>query len=116
MRIGGWHAFVLVAVAIPGIVPAEAADTSGSGVVVGIQGEILTNSHVVENCAIINIRLSSGGSETAAVIARDQRNDLAVVRASKPLASVALGYPLGIKYQVQRLRKSVDAPCFSSAF
>jgi hypothetical protein len=23
---------------------------------------------------------------------------------------------LGIKYQVQRLRKSVDAPCFSSAF
>jgi hypothetical protein len=24
--------------------------------------------------------------------------------------------PLGIKYQVQRLKKSVDAPCFSSAF
>ena len=23
---------------------------------------------------------------------------------------------LGIKYQVQRLKKSVDAPCFSSAF
>jgi hypothetical protein len=25
-------------------------------------------------------------------------------------------YLLGIKYQVQRLKKSVDAPCFSSAF
>jgi hypothetical protein len=25
-------------------------------------------------------------------------------------------WQLGIKYQVQRLKKSVDAPCFSSAF
>ena len=25
-------------------------------------------------------------------------------------------YQLGIKHQVQRLKKSVDAPCFSSAF
>jgi DHA1 family inner membrane transport protein len=30
--------------------------------------------------------------------------------------SDGVSYSLGIKYQVQRLKKSVDAPCFSSAF
>jgi putative ABC transport system substrate-binding protein len=31
-------------------------------------------------------------------------------------APASIFMPLGIKYQVQRLKKSVDAPCFSSAF
>jgi S1-C subfamily serine protease len=90
---------------------AEAAETSaGSGVVIGTQGEILTNSHVVEDCQKITVQFPSKDSETAVLVARDQRNDLAVVRTSKPLASVAafrdgapvragdtvvaLGYPL----------------------
>jgi hypothetical protein len=101
----------MVVLVVSDITRTEAADTSfGSGVTVATQGEILTNSHVVENCATITIQPSSGGSEAGVVIARDQRNDLAVVRASKPLASViafrdgvpiragdavvALGYPL----------------------
>ena len=93
---------------------AQGADTlSGSGVVIGAKGEILTNSHVVDACQTITVKLASGNSETGAVLARDERNDLAVVRlvgASNLPASVAsfregiplragdvivaLGYPL----------------------
>jgi len=88
----------------------QAADTSGSGVAIGIQGEILTNSHVVENCAKITVQLSSNNSQTALLVARDQKNDLAVIRIDTAPASVtafrdgtpiragdtvvALGYPL----------------------
>src|SRR6516164_2974678 len=88
----------------------RAADSlSGSGVVVGDHGEVLTNAHVVKACAQIIVRSPAGGSATAQLIARDDKNDLAVVR-TRPLSSVAtfrdgkpvragdaivaLGYPL----------------------
>jgi S1-C subfamily serine protease len=68
----------------------EAADTSaGSGVVIGTQGEILTNSHVVEDCQKITVQFPSKDSETAVLVARDQRNDLAVVRTNKQAVSTA---------------------------
>jgi hypothetical protein len=42
---------------------------------------------------------------------------LAVLGASAPTAALSWQeYEGGIKYQVQRLKKLVDAPCFSSAF
>jgi peptidylprolyl isomerase len=89
----------------------RAADiSSGSGVVIGSKGEILTNAHVVERCAAITVQFSTGNSEAAVLVARDEKNDLAVIR-SKTLPSsvaafrdgaplragdtvVALGYPL----------------------
>jgi S1-C subfamily serine protease len=86
---------------------------SGSGAVIGSNGEILTNSHVVEQCAQITVQFSTGNSEVAVLIARDEKNDLAVVRTKRggispsPVAIlrdgspvragdavVALGYPL----------------------
>ena len=73
---------------------------SGSGVVIGVKGEILTNAHVVEACQTITVKLASGNSEAGAVLARDERNDLAVVRVTgtnNPPASVAMfreGAPL----------------------
>jgi TPR repeat protein len=92
-------------------VPVQAAEiSSGSGVVIGGQGEILTNSHVVEKCEKITVQFSAGNAETAALVARDERNDLAVIRVKTSLTSiatfregtplragdaiVALGYPL----------------------
>ena len=82
---------------------------SGSGVVIGTNGEVLTNSHVAESCTKITIRSSSAAS-AAFLITRDEKNDLAVVRSKLPLSSVAtfregapvragdavvaLGYPL----------------------
>ncbi|TMJ28767.1 MAG: hypothetical protein E6G96_11220 [Alphaproteobacteria bacterium] len=94
----------------PSISAARAADALGSGVAIGSHGEILTNSHVVENCAKITVQLSSNNSQTAALVVRDQKNDLAVIQIDTAPASVAafrdgtsvragdtviaLGYPL----------------------
>ena len=103
-------AFVLVIASAT----AEAADTSaGSGIVIGTKGEILTNSHVVEHCAEITVHFPAQNTEMAALVARDEKNDLAVIRAigaNIPATSVAafrdgapvragdpvvaLGYPL----------------------
>ncbi len=86
-----------------------AADiSSGSGVVIGAHGEVLTNAHVVENCTKITVQ--SSPTSRAYLVARDEKNDLAVVRGSLPAspvavfrdgapvragdAVVALGYPL----------------------
>ena len=98
-----------LAIAISGSALIQAADlTSGSGVVIGANGEVLTNSHVVEKCAKITVRSSSAAS-AAFLVARDEKNDLAVVRTKLPGSSavafreggpvragdavVALGYP-----------------------
>ena len=89
---------------------AQAAEiSSGSGVMIGDHGEVLTNAHVVNACAQIIVRSPAGDSATAQLIASDEKNDLAVVR-TRPLSSVAtfrdgkpvragdtvvvLGYPL----------------------
>ena len=80
---------------------------------IGTKGEILTNSHVVEACQTITVKFASGNSRQGTLVARDQRNDLAVIRLSEtdnppvsiamfreglPVragdAIVALGYPL----------------------
>jgi TPR repeat protein len=49
----------------------------GSGVVVSRNGDILTNDHVIQNCA--NVRIQPTGAEVK-VIAKDAKNDLALLR------------------------------------
>ena len=87
-----------LATLIAGVTPVQAADTvTGSGVVIGAHGEILTNSHVVEDCQQITVQLPSKSTETAVLVARDQKNDLAVVRIDTHPTSVAIfreGAPL----------------------
>jgi lipoprotein NlpI len=90
-----------LATLISGVAAGQAAETSsGSGVVIAAKGEILTNAHVVEACQTITVNLASGNSEAAVLVARDERNDLAVVRltgTNNPPASVAVfreGAPL----------------------
>ena len=47
------------------------ADTvSGSGVVIGTHGEVLTNAHVVEDCTYIIVRSSSAASAAFLVAPR----------------------------------------------
>jgi S1-C subfamily serine protease len=82
---------VVLAMFTIGAASGHAADAlSGSGVVVGGHGEVLTNAHVVNACAQINIRSSAGNLATAQLIVRDEKNDLAVVRSATPLPSVAV--------------------------
>ena len=105
---------VVLTVLINVVSAAQAADTvSGSGVIISVKGEILTNDHVVGACQAITVKLTSGNSETAAVVERDEQDDLAVIRLTEtnnlPIsvasfrdgislraddAIVALGYPL----------------------
>jgi S1-C subfamily serine protease len=103
---------LVVALAITFVVmnTSWAADISvGSGIVIGEHGEVLTNAHVVRNCTQITVRSSSAETAAAFLVARDERNDLAVIRGQVPVRPVAtfreglirpgdtvvvLGYPL----------------------
>lgn len=85
--------------------------STGSGFFVNISGALLTNQHVVNDCAILKIRDSSKIEHDVTVVATDAKNDLALLQMIKPVALpaatfrahssveagenvVALGYPL----------------------
>jgi S1-C subfamily serine protease len=52
---------VLFAALISSAAPVHSADVfSGSGVVIGTNGEVLTNAHVIENCTESRELLASG--------------------------------------------------------
>jgi tetratricopeptide (TPR) repeat protein len=108
-----WVRPCLTAVAVlalpTGAVWAEGTVT-GSGIVIGNGGEILTNAHVADRCDSISIQFASKKTDTAVLVARDQKNDLALLRVANPPSAVAafragapvragdtvvaLGYPL----------------------
>src|ERR1700744_1647941 len=93
-----------------GLVRGAANTISGSGVIVSTGGDILPTAHVVNDCAQISVRNSSGVSTSALLVVRDEPNDLAVIRSKTTYSSVAafregpsvragdavvtLGYPL----------------------
>lgn len=85
--------------------------SSGSGFAVNADGIVLTNSHVVKSCRNIRVTIGDGiRAEAAVVVARDDANDLAALKASfrptdiarfredKPIRSgdevVVVGFPL----------------------
>ena len=52
----------------------------GSGVIVGANGVVLTNNHVVKNATQIRVKLNDGRSFEGEVLGRDPLTDLAVVK------------------------------------
>ena len=86
----------------------EKAVSSGTGFFVTRQGSVVTNAHVVEDCSIIHVTSAQGEMAVAKVVARDVRNDLALLGggpAAKEVAAFrtsirlgeaveAFGYPL----------------------
>jgi len=102
----------------------------GSGVVVSADGLILTNNHVVSSDGTVSVRLSTGKTVPAKVIATDTTHDLALVKATgltglKPVTFgtddsvavgdtvLAFGAPLGLEGTVtsgivSALDRSVD--------
>jgi S1-C subfamily serine protease len=89
---------------------------SGSGVIIGANGEIVTNSHVVEGADNIVVTLSDGRTFRGRVIGSDYITDVALVKidahnlpvarlgTSKSLVpgqlAIAIGNPLGLRFTV----------------
>ncbi len=64
--------------------PRENVRAAGSGVIVDPRGYILTNNHVIENAAEIQVRLSDQRTLPARLIGRDPKTDLAVLKIEAP--------------------------------
>jgi Do/DeqQ family serine protease len=65
--------------------PRDDGRAAGSGVIVDPRGYILTNNHVVENASAIEVRLSDDRKFAAALVGRDVRTDLAVLKVESPV-------------------------------
>jgi putative serine protease PepD len=63
------------------MVDSARATSLGSGVVLSSDGLILTNNHVIASDGTVSVRLSTGQTVPAEVVAADSTNDLALVRA-----------------------------------
>lgn len=65
----------------------------GTGILIDPRGYIVTNQHVVEDVAVIRVRLADGTTAGARVAARDSECDLALLKidVDRPLPTLALG-------------------------
>jgi len=61
---------------------APPSQSAGSGVVIGEDGTILTNHHVVAGATNLEVKFADGSTASAEVVGDDPGNDLAVIRAS----------------------------------
>lgn len=90
----------------------------GSGFIIGTNGDIVTNRHVVQGATKVTVTMNDGKEYTARVVGKDAQTDVAVVRLEKPPANltvarlgdseklevgewvVAVGSPLGLEQTV----------------
>jgi len=56
------------------------AEGAGSGVIISVEGIIVTNHHVISGAATITVRLADGREFEAGLIGTDPRTDIAVLR------------------------------------
>ncbi|MHB1424231.1 MAG: S1C family serine protease [Gemmataceae bacterium] len=65
----------------------------GTGILIDPRGYIVTNQHVVEDVALIRVRLADGTASNARVVARDSECDLALLKidVDHPLPTLTLG-------------------------
>ncbi|CAL9479150.1 S1C family serine protease [Streptomyces sp. enrichment culture] len=81
----------------PSVVEIDAATGSGrstgSGVVISADGEVVTNHHVVSGASEVRVRLADGAAYTADVVGGDPGTDLALLRlrGAKGLKAAVLG-------------------------
>jgi len=76
----------------------EKRSSSGTGFFVTREGHLVTNNHVVEGCAAVQIKPSNGSPLPARILARDTNNDLALLKSdytTDKVAAVRTGVRLG---------------------
>ncbi|MET9515300.1 trypsin-like peptidase domain-containing protein [Streptomyces sp. NPDC002994] len=68
-------------------------DSTGSGVIITADGEIITNNHVVSGADTVKVKLSDGKTYTAEVVGTDPDKDLALIklRGASGLKAATLG-------------------------
>jgi serine protease Do len=73
--------------------PAEHGAALGSGFIVGSDGIIVTNNHVIQNATTIKVTLDDGTELPAKLLGADEKSDLAVLKidAGKTLPTIAWG-------------------------
>jgi serine protease Do len=70
------------------------AQAVGSGFVIGSNGEVITNAHVVEGADEVTVRLSDRREFKAKVLGSDKRTDIALLKIeAKDLPKVTIGDP-----------------------
>jgi S1-C subfamily serine protease len=72
----------------------------GSGVVVTLDGDILTSLHVVADATEIKLTFADGSQTGGEIVARQPENDIAVVHATEPVANLVpaiLGNPAAVR-------------------
>lgn len=72
----------------------------GSGVIVNLDGDILTSLHVVADATEIELTFADGTKSSAEVVATQPENDIAVLRATQPPANLVpaiLGDPGSVR-------------------
>lgn len=74
----------------PPLVPGRRRTGSGTGTVVSRDGHMLTNLHVIANCAAVSVTPFGAPEVRAEVIARDAEHDLALLRAAIHSPGVAV--------------------------
>ncbi|MFF0085567.1 S1C family serine protease [Streptomyces canus] len=58
----------------------NAGESTGSGVIITSDGEIITNNHVISGASTIKVSTSDGKSYTAKVVGTDSKKDLALIK------------------------------------
>ncbi|MFE0206451.1 S1C family serine protease [Streptomyces sp. NPDC058985] len=58
----------------------NAGSSTGSGVIITDDGEIITNNHVVSGASSVKVRTSDGKEYTAEVVGTDSKKDLALIK------------------------------------
>ncbi|WP_406401238.1 trypsin-like peptidase domain-containing protein [Streptomyces sp. NBC_00879] len=71
----------------------SAGQSTGSGVIITADGEIITNNHVIAGADSVKVRLSTGKTYTAKVVGTDPGKDLALIKleGASGLKAAALG-------------------------
>ena len=93
----------IAATVSPSVVEVEATlsngSSTGAGVIITTDGQIVTNNHVISGASSIKVKTSDGKSYTAKVVGTDSKKDLALLKLENAsgLTAATLGNSAGVQ-------------------